>query len=64
MEKNQQNREWMNSGQQNESLPVAAPGQEVPKSGEVRTETAASEKKEQHSESSLPEKDNETLGTP
>lgn len=64
MEKNQQNKEGMRSGQQNENLPSAAPGQQVPQNREAGAETAASEKKEQHSESSLPQNNNETLGTP
>ena len=64
MEKNQHNAEGTRSGQQSENIPAQAPGQEVPQNREASGETTASEKDVHHSESSLPQNDNETLGTP
>jgi hypothetical protein len=64
MEKYQHNSGSRQPDQQQENVPANAPGQQVPDHGNNADKTTASEKEEQHSESSLPQHDNETLGTP
>ncbi len=66
MEKNQQNR--MSESQQSNLQETTGnqPGQQLPAGhqGELDRPTSAPGKTEQHSESSLPQQDEETLGTP
>jgi hypothetical protein len=66
MEKNQHNSETGKEQQANSSFPQGQPGQQLPSNGGVdaASHSNAPEKKERHSESSLPQSDNETLGTP
>ena len=64
MEKNQHNSGNMPASQQQENLPASAPGQQVPDGGNKSDKATAPEKAEQHSASSFPQNDNETLGTP
>lgn len=65
MEKKQHNN-TTEGNRQLSGLPGQAPGQQVPSGTDRNTATssAGNEQQEQHSESSLPEKENETLGTP
>lgn len=68
MENNQQ-RQSTNSADKhrNESFSNQQPGQQVPNDSEMKNETRFSETStgnEQHSESSKPDAENETLGTP
>jgi hypothetical protein len=66
MEKNQHNNEATGNNRQHSALPQNAPGQQVPANDKKRTsdDKNMTEKDVQHSESSLPQNDNETLGTP
>lgn len=52
------------SQEQNQGFVNSAPGQQLPLSEEVTETNAVPAKDERHSESSLPQRDNETLGTP
>ena len=67
MEKNQHNNSAENAGQQSEStFSGSQPGQQLPANAEQidNSGKAGQEEKEQHSESSFPRQEGETLGTP
>lgn len=65
MEQNQHNNKEQSEAQSQPSV-REAPGQKLPASDNRNTTsgTDARDTKEQHSESSMPQSDNETLGTP
>jgi len=66
MENNQQSgNQNATSGSQSTSFSNDQPGQQLPtENNRHDLDKPSSESREQHSESSLPEKGNETLGTP
>lgn len=66
MEKNQQDSgAGKEQSQEQHHFSGNQPGQQLPAgTQQEKRETDVSEKKEQHSESSFPQKDGETLGTP
>jgi hypothetical protein len=66
MEKNQHKPEQSDNQQKGKEFPQQAPGQQLPSGAETEAtgRSATPDYKEQHSESSLPESGDETLGTP
>ncbi|HVF81173.1 MAG TPA: hypothetical protein VM884_04545 [Flavisolibacter sp.] len=68
MENNQQQKGERNTSTTNEdnSFVNKQPGQQLPERGELAVKTNASEvqRTEHHSESSMPDAENETVGTP
>ena len=68
MENNQQNRGARNTSTKEEATSFSnqQPGQQLPSKNEAPTNTNQKESRseERHSESSKPEAENETLGTP
>src|SRR5215217_5761167 len=66
MEKNQHNHKAGKEQQTDSSFPQHQPGQQLPSGAgtDAANHTDNPEKEERHSESSLPQSDNETLGTP
>lgn len=66
MEKNQHNRKAGNEQEADHLFAQGQPGQQLPSNAVEHKDRQANrqEKEERHSESSLPQNDNETLGTP
>ena len=64
MENNQQHNVERNTTQQEPSFSNSQPGQQLPQNNQSDKTTQETTNNEQHSESSLPQKENETLGTP
>lgn len=66
MEKNQQNHGAATESLENSGATGQQPGQQLPAGAQAENldHPSAPEKTVQHSESSFPQKDNETLGTP
>jgi hypothetical protein len=66
MEKNQHNSNNSPTEQQNNDATGMQPGQQLPPGAEqgMETKAAVPDQPEQHSESSFPQQDGETLGTP
>ncbi|MDB5208021.1 MAG: hypothetical protein JWR72_3096 [Flavisolibacter sp.] len=67
MENNQQNKSEINTSiNDGDTFSNQQPGQQLPTNGEASISTNSDEllSKEQHSESSMPDGKNETLGTP
>lgn len=63
MEKDQHEQENQNR-EQGQAPAKAAPGQQLPAGGKTTELNSMPAGEERHSDSSLPQQDNETLGTP
>lgn len=63
MEKEQHKSKRSNQ-EQSQDQTNGAPGQQLPANNEISKASPAPAEEERHSESSLPKRDNETLGTP